>query len=299
MKKTVFLSAIFAVMVPAMASAETYMSEATLVYPSSEMVSMAPGVVDLTWDNQKIKLVDPTLNDWDEEVVMVPVYFDEEEQGEVSAALLTSLGDDGDIYLLEVALYELDTLFDAEPGMIINVNLPAGIVVNKDGEVNPAQTISFAITPAFLDYTVTPESGTLQKPDAFVKVSFDGNELKYLGGDVTVYSYEPSYQAITLEYGKEVTVKDNKEMTIDLNSIPNGHEVEMVIPEGMFSLTVDGVEYITPDIWVMYDIDGTVSVKTLATDKGQKGIYNLNGIRVDSTRMGKGIFIIDGKKVVK
>lgn len=281
------------------AAEEGYMEPATLVFPSTLNLSMPPMSVDITWDNQEITLVDPEINEYEEEVTMVYVALGDEDPMPVSAALLTSFGDDGeDVYELEAALYELDDIFDFT-GETVTLNIPAGIVKNNDGLLNPEQVFVFNIMSTYTNYTETPATGsTLTVPDAFVTLSFGDNKLTYKGGSVTTYVYEPAYKSTDLNFGKEVTLNDDTEILIDLNSLPAG-EYEMVLPEGMFSLTVDGEEYITPDLWFEYTIDVNSGVKSITVRPSDGAIYNLNGVKMtDADRLTPGIYVIEGHKVV-
>lgn len=280
-----------------------YMEKATLMSPDSYKVSMAPSTVDVSWDNQPIELIDPVINDWDEEVVTAFVTLDEGVPMEVSAGILSSFGDDGDLWELSVALYELDELWDFT-GKEITVTLPEGIVKNSEGDINPEQEFVFTIVETYTKYTISPETGsTLTTTDAIVKVSFGGNELTYEGGDVTVYVYEPDFIQYTLEYGKEVTLSKDNEVVIDLNSIPASEGTEVSIPEGMFSLTVGGEENITPNIWLEYNIKKgeTDKIETLDSGNNNYPVYNLNGVKVGESSEGSlvpGIYVINGKKVM-
>lgn len=304
-KSTLFLSlamGIFA-LPSTLYAAEEYMEPATLVSPSSLQVSMAPFSVDITWDNEPIELVDPYLNDFDEEVVDVFVTLDDGEPQSVSAAILSSVWDNGedDVWDLEVALYELDEIFDFN-GDKITVSIPAGIVKNEEGLLNPAQDFVFTIIQAYTKYELTPESGSvLALPEAYVTLSFGDAKPVYSSGEVIMYVYEPDFEEIDLEYGKEVTVNADNEVVINLNSLKPGW-YEMLIPEGMFSMTVDGVDYISPDIWLEYTIEATDGVSSLTNEQVNTPVFNLKGMRMgDSNNLNvlkPGIYVVNGKKVI-
>ena len=305
MKKFTLLSLLAGLMaMPAtVMAADGFMEPATLAYPSSLLTSMPPFIVDVTWDNQAIELINPTMDEYGDEVVEVYVSLDDEGPIPANAGILSSLSDDGsdDIWELEIYLYDLDELWDFY-GETITITIPEGVVKNKSGLQNPAQDFVFQIVDAYTDYEIYPESGSslVAPDDAFVYVSFGGNPLTYQGGDVAVRIYFPDYKEYTLKYGQEVFVEDNQ-VIIDLNNIL-GEDLEVVIPEGMFTVIADGEELITPDIWLEYTVTGTTSVSSLETENVFAPIYNLNGVKVGNSSSVKtlspGIYVIDGKKVM-
>lgn len=306
MRKFTILSGLLlgAMSLPATAmAADGFMEPATLVSPTSLNVSMAPFSVDITWDNQPIELVDPYFNDWEEEVVDVYVTLGDGEPQTVTGAILSSVGwdDEEDVWDLEVALYELDEIFDFT-GHKITVSIPEGVVKNGQGLLNPAQEFVFNIVDTYTNYTLSPESGsTLTSPDAYVTISYNGIKPEYVSGEVVLYVYEPTYKTYGLAYGEEVTVNEKNEVVINLNSLPSG-EYEMLIPEGMFSLTVDGAYYINSDLWLEYTLDTSTGITEISSERMNGTVFNLNGVKVGDTLNGgnlsPGIYVTGGKKII-
>lgn len=291
------------------AVAQTYMEPATLDYPSGLYASFPPSSVSLSYDNQPISLVDPHVNDFDEEVVTAYVKLGESDPLPVSASILSSFGNpedpnDPDLWLLDIALYELDDLWSFS-GKTVTVMIPEGIVENQAGELNPDQEFIFKIVPTTGDYTITPGTGSSLNGDYTVKVSFEGNPLEYLQSEVSARTYDPVYMDIPLKMGEEVTISDNNEILIDLSSLEEG-EYEIVVPEGFVLVNVDGENYLSPDIWLEYTIvkdesgiDAIFNADTFTVYDMQGRMVLDSGSRNAFGNLPAGIYIVNGKKVVK
>ena len=72
----------------AMAADPGLMSPGTMIYPYTDVSAFPPSGLDISWDNQPLELINPVINDMDEEVVMVKVVLGDEEPQEVGAALM-------------------------------------------------------------------------------------------------------------------------------------------------------------------------------------------------------------------
>lgn len=278
-----------------------FMKPATLDYPNSYYTSMVPMIVDVTWDNEPIELIDPKTDDNGDDYVDVFVQFDEEEPVEAAGYVVNSIGEDadGDIWYLEIALYDIDSIWDFT-GKEIVVSLPEGIVKNEEGLLNPAQDLTFYMMESYTEYKVTPESGEeISQDEALVKVDFGGNEITYNSGSVTIYNYDPVYTFYELEYSKEVTINKDNELVIDLSSLEPG-DYEVVIPEGLVFVIEDGEKYINPDIWLEYTISLSDGVTSIKVNKEPSQIYNLNGVKMGNglNNLTPGIYLINGKKVM-
>ena len=309
-KSTVFsLAAVLGSMIAGAETlqAQTMMEPATLDYPSGYYASFPPSSVSLSYDNQPISLVDPHLNDFDEECVTVYVRLGEGERQPVSAAVLYSFGnpedpDDSDIWNLDIALYELDDLWEFT-GETLTVIVPEGVVENGEGAINPAQDLVFHMMPACTDYTISPESGETLEDDLTIKISFGGNPVEYLQSEVRLMTYEPEYRDISLALGKEVSISDNNEIVIDLSGFESG-EYELVVPEGFVKVTQDGSEFLSPDLWLEYTLvnNGGESGVSSIEENGASEVFTIHGLRVKVSPDGSlpaGIYIVNGKKVVK
>ena len=278
-----------------------FMEPATLSYPNSFYISMAPSLVDVTWNNQPIELVDPKTDDLGDEYVDVSVKLEGQDPVTVGGYVMYSEGEDadGDIWLLDIALYEIEDIWNFN-GKEIVVSLPEGIVKNGEGLLNPAQDFTFYLMTAYSDFEVTPETGSeIPQDEAIIKVSFEDNELVYNSGVITVYVYEPEFDTYDLEYSKEVTINNDNELVIDLTSLAPGF-YEVVIPEGLVFVTEDGEKYINSDIWLEYTITLSGGVTSIQVNNDHSEIYNLKGVKMgnDLNNLTRGIYVIDGKKVM-
>lgn len=297
-----FLAAAAACLACGSAQAQTYMPEATLDYPAGLYAAFAPSSVSITWDQQPIELVDPHTNDFDEECVTVYVQLGEGEQQPVDAGILYSFGDpenpdDGDVWCLDIALYNLDDLWDFD-GNTVKVIIPENVVKNSEGAINPAQEFLFEIMPTFTEYSIDPESGSTLSDNMTVIIGFGGNPIEYLQSEVRAMTYEPEYRDITLKLGEEVKITENNEVEIDLSNLEAGF-YELVVPEGFVAVTVDGARYLSPDIWLEYTLEGGDSgIDAIASDAA-KAVYTIDGRRVsDLDKAASGIYVINGKKVI-
>ena len=282
-------------------SGEGLMEPASLYYPNSFYTSMAPSMVDVTWDNEPIELIDPKTDDLGDKYVDVSVKLEGQEPVTVGGYVMYSEGmdDDDDLWILEIALYEIEDIWDFN-GKEIVVSLAEGIVKNGEGLLNPAQDFTFYLMPAFTDYEMTPETGSeISQDEATIKISFGGNEIEYNSGEVALYVYEPEFESEDLEYSEEVTINKANELVIDLTSFAPGY-YEVVIPEGLVFVTEDGEKYINSDIWLEYTISKSDGVTSIQVNNASSQIYNLNGVKSgDSlTNLKRGIYVINGKKVM-
>lgn len=287
--------------------AQNLMSEATLDYPWGQYSSFPPSSVSITWDNQPIEIVNPQTDEYGDQYAISYVRLGEGEFQEVKSYIMYSFGDpenpeDGDIWNLDIALYDLDDLW-AFDGNTIQVLVSEGTVKNEKGELNPMQAFDFFIYPTCTEYTCTPETGaTLNSGNFTVKVDFGGKSISYLQSEVRAMTYEPEYLDITLEKGKEVTISE-KEITIDLSELEAGY-YELVIPEGFVIVAEGDDAYLSPDMWLEYTIEkddtGVTAIKDLQV---KSGVYSLGGAFMGSetdscSRLPQGIYIVNGKKVM-
>lgn len=292
------------------ADAQSLMQDANLVYPSGLYVSMPPGSVTVSWENQEFKLVDPATDEYGDEYATVYLQLGDSEKYDVNAYLMYSFGNpddpnDEDIWNLDIALYNVDDIWSFD-GNTMTLSIPEGIVINKEGELNPAQELVFSIMPTFTSYTYTPESGETIDSDFVVKVSFEGNPIEYLQASVSAMVYDPTYKNIPLEFGKEVTIKGDDELLIDLSSLESG-EYELVIPEGFVMVTADDTKYLSPDIWLEYTLENNQDsgVTAAEVENGSLSVYTTDGVKLLQTSDKKvfdtlpaGLYIIDGKKIL-
>lgn len=306
---------LFAVVATAMAfansnsQAQTYMNEATLDYPSGLYSSFPPFSATFTWNDEEIELINPETDENGEEYVNVNVRLGEGEAQTVGGYIMYSFGnpedpEDKDFWGLDVALYNLEDLFDFQ-GNTITISLPEGIVKNKKNEINPSQEFVFHIMPTYTGYTVTPETGATLNDNLTIKIQFGGNALKYNQAEVRAVAYDPEYKDIPLSFGEKVKITENNEIEVDLSSLDSGY-YELIIPEGYVFVTSNGEDYLSPDIWLEYTIKEKDSgIQSLETNSSSS-IYTVSGIKVRNNNKGNeedklpnGLYIINGKKIIR
>ena len=292
------------------AKAENFMPEATLQYPTSEEYLEIPGSVEIAWPDI-VMLVDPQINEWDEEYTYVSVSIDNEEAVDVVAYYIYSpefKGSDGTVYFeeesyLNIALYEMDEDYDDAESIVISI--PEGIVKNQSGDINPAQTITLTKSPyADLDYftemTWSPEDGsTIEQDEAIIKISCGGNPISYLTGTIGYNNYD-TWLFGSLEFDEQVTINDQNELVINLTKEEPG-EVEIMIPEAYLLIDVDGEKQLSSSLYLEYTIEKseTSGINGISGDSEPKMIYTLKGVKVvNNGKPAPGIYVINGKKVV-
>ena len=282
------------------AQAQDYLPEATLDYPDGFYVSMAPGNVDITWNNEAFELVDPQKDEYGDECVKVQVKLGEEEAVEANGycMYLEGFDDVEDIWLFEIGLYDIENIFDFDGDTIV-ITIPEGVVKTPAGAINPEQELTFYLVDTYNKYSETPATGSeIEQKDAIVRISFGENPIEYLNGHVVAYIYDPEYAEFHLDYEKEVTINEDNELVIDLTSLSPG-EYELLIPEGFVNVKEDDATLINPAIWFEYTITETVGISSITTIQGNNRVYNLNGMKVTTNgKPASGIYVINGKKVV-
>lgn len=295
--KSLALMAAAAFIATQAASAQGFMENATLQDPEGTYVTMAPFMVDITWDNQAIQFTDPKVNEYEDEYADVSVTLGDLDPIPAPAYIMSSLGPDGDFYYLDIALYELDELWSFEGDKVI-ISIPEGIVENEKGEKNPKQDFTFTLVKPFEEdsYEISPEAGeTVKQNEAIVTITFN-NSIEYMQGSITATLDDPAVYIVKTIEGK---ISDKK-IELDLTSLePGGYDV--LIPEGYVKSVIDDELYINEPIYYYIIISETDGVKTVDVKKGNSPIFNLNGVKVgqtDGSKVKPGIYIIDGKKVI-
>lgn len=285
------------------ARAAGIMEPATLDSPSGIYVSAAPRNVDLTWNNTPISFVNSSIDEYGDEFASVEVLIGEETLS-AKSYIMSSIGMPGDkfdtdLWYLEVALYEVEEL-KGFSGESFTISLPEGIVQNKNGEINPAQNIEFKIVGRYNEFSVTPEDGSkIPSSNPLVKMSFGGYPLEYLQSSVRALTYGRMFKDMLLENGTQVKIEDT-EILIDLTGLDNAL-CEVRVPEGFVLVDVDGVKYLSPEIWLEFTI-----VKQ--TESGIDGVaaeddsefYTIEGMKIkgDCRDLPRGIYIKNGKKIL-
>lgn len=133
-------------------------------------------------------------------------------------------------------------------------------------------------------------------------VSWNDLELSFVENPEPCSVHNPETGVIDLEYGSQVTLSaDRTKLLIDLSALP-ADEYRVNVPEGCLYIHADGVDYLNPGT----SMDGvTSSVESVIADS-HFVVVNVNGVvlldtdnAADLDNLPKGLYIINGKKVVK
>ena len=200
---------------------------------------------------------------------------------------------------LEIDFMNLD--FDNYVGKYV-VEIPAGLVQNADGEVNPAQTIEYYVVSGVskIEPTITPADGKV-KQNEVITISWDDLDLEFLGG--AMYFDNDDDDVINLVYGEDYTIENNNTLTIKVTDIPAG-TYYLNYPQGLVLLS-DGNVNATSGILEFIIEAATSGVCSIDADaEGLWVVYDLNGVNVMTTNnydnvrnLAKGLYIVNGKKV--
>ena len=200
---------------------------------------------------------------------------------------------------LEVDFMNLD--FDDYTGKYV-VEVPAGVVQNADGEVNPAQTFEYYVFSGVskIEPTVTPADGKVEQ-NGEITLSWDNLALEYLSGEV--YLDNDDEDVYNYAYGENFNIVDNT-LVINIGEIPEG-TYYLNYPQGLVALA-DGTVNANSGILEFTVIAETDGVVALAADAdGLWVVYDLNGVNILTTadyenvmNLSAGLYIINGKKVI-
>ena len=215
----------------------------------------------------------------------------------------------------------------ANPYVSFTLTIPAGIVTNSDGQMNPEAVFSFQVyresIPTQMQIVETETEGlfVIYWPE----VTWMGN----LSGILTLTSddYEDIVITVDDDYYAEVETLQPGQCMKAYYELENGNSIYAVYVN--LNLDIDGFFYLNvPEGFVWVDLGG-ISVsdvinaatsipvelgnsQTSAVDEIQKGsfndgilrVYNLQGVNVMNAKdssalksLAPGIYIINGKKV--
>lgn len=184
-----------------------------------------------------------------------------------------------------------------------DVKIPAGVLKNAEGKLNPEQTIQVtpigAITGTVspseseaefeegmeVEFTITFEEDVTmvesQGDNALVVVNLQGENMNtnYTWANTDVVSVEGS--VITVNFGTELEPGDYS-FSLNEGVVTTGSAVNMAISDYAFTV-VEGE---------------TDAISTIGIENSDAAIYNLQGQKVNGGKLVPGIYIINGKKVL-
>lgn len=282
----------------------TYMSGQAQQLTQSFLVSDTYAAVSLLWPE--------TVTIVNSDALSIPVYNGEVFVGNLTAPYVqlwaagdheattdtrAATGDSGvQMYLLLAAA----NLINGEGTYLIT--LPEGIVENSNGAVNRQQTLSVVCIGGVVP-EVSPVSGTEFKTgeEVVITFSFDGTVEQNYSPDapvyVTNYIYEgeDAYEK-SINWAAGVLYIENNAIILNLGNelLPATYYVSLREAQ----VVVDGNpnEAVSDYVFEVVENEESGAVKGLGVDVENAEIYNLNGVKVSNP--GKGVYIVNGKKVV-
>ena len=287
--------------------------EMDLAYVMNEEINASDinSSVELSWGEAVKFIADP-------DEISIPVTFNyEESAGELTGKYLklqgviggdepgvgplAETGDEGTSLFILTGSSELFT----KAGTYF-FTLPAGIVENADGAINPEQDILITVTSLAEPVSFSPEQNAViaEGEDVIITITYESEITIEENAEAVVFvvNYndmegEDYYEQVFTWADVEVVSlnADKDALVVNLgNELPLG-TYELMVYEGVF--TVDELD--NDMVSYMFTISNTVGVNTIGTAlEGNEAIYNLQGVRVDANKLNKGIYIINGKKVM-
>lgn len=280
-----------------------YMPKAEMVYPASAFTSYA-SAIQMYWADQNISFVD------DVESVSLDADLDGTTVGCTASIKQVEGGnEDGTGHFeMDVLFISFDDFLLYSDGTNLTVYIPAGLVQNTEGVVNQSQDVELFLYPQAAG-TLSPEPNTtLNAADALVTVTWEGISLEQLQGN-TVVARMITLEDVGDDYTVPVTFGEDASITLNLTKLGNG-TYEIIIPEGFVKIItekgmVEDSYAINSEIVEIYTISGATGVEGLATEDGTYTVYSIDGKLLVSgadaaavNALGKGLFIINGKKTL-
>lgn len=268
--------------------------------------------VELTW-NETVSLVDAAN-------LEIPVSYNGESVGGLNASqinlvqsgadepavtLLAETGDSGDILYL---LLSSSTAYKGEG--TYTFELPANMVVNSQGAFNKAQTINIEVVDALAIGEINPLSGAefVVGEPVIIIISYEGAEVVEQNYSEDAPLLVTDYADFDEEYtwaNEEVLLIEDNMVIINLGS--NLHPATYSLTFRPGQVLVDGVENegILDYIFTVKtrepsgdETDDPSGINSIKAEIANGNVYTLQGVRVIGNHLAKGIYIVNGKKVV-
>ena len=150
--------------------------------------------------------------------------------------------------------------------------------------------------------TWSVKSGDTVTGGTLIEVGWDNYTLEFIPDAEQFSIHNPATGVIDLDYGTEVTLSEDKtRILIDINGYPS-YAYRVNVPEACVYLNIDGKKYFNTGTSMDNII---VSVASIEAEEGHYRVVNLQGIvvmdtdnRSDLNNLPKGLYIVNGKKVV-
>ena len=314
---------------------EEYLPEGVRIYPSGNNYVTYVYSVELSWDYEPLELTNPqetasyyptsatpaslTIEGVDGEFQLFP-YVDEVFLGYEETP-------DGDYdylfgYALTFDFYQDKVLNQANlddfPFGKYTISVPAGIVKNVLGALNPAQTVElfYMDSPDFDTETFSPPAvdGNWQPID-YSADDLKGVSLTWgmpiamnensIPATVRQYSWMDDTPKTPFIYGENIILNENKDaLILDMSNLPVGRWT-VEFPDGYVFLG-ENKDMINGSTSATYTITTASGIAALDKDKnGRWTVYDMKGLLILDTNkedelkaVKPGLYIINGEKVL-
>lgn len=283
------------------AEPEQTLEPGRVIYPSSLYGSFL-SLFELSYNNEEISLAD------DVESVTLDVMVDGVKRSSAKGTITTiyETGENDDVEIPITIFYvTIDDFLSYLDGTIVDITIPQGIIIAPDGKVNPEQTVSFTLLP-LASAEVSPTEGSTLTTNGIVTFYWE-NAL----------SLQPNQGRITARpiTGSDIRLdavfnEDDASFELDLSQLPAG-QYEIIMPEAfvliLLSESPAGDSYaLNSEMAVSFIVSETLGISLLENDAETFRVFTIDGVKVldtdnfeDLNILGKGLYVINGKKVMK
>ncbi|MCH5223844.1 MAG: hypothetical protein J1E82_07355 [Muribaculaceae bacterium] len=259
---------------------------ATMLYPE-ELNVLEPVNPLITWNYSQIELT----NDYNYAILKI-------DSGVQYTCLLQPVAienENGDITDFNNAL-ELLLPENLTAQGVYNFTLPANTVKNAEGKVNSEASFKYVYPAVNRQWTSNIKENGVYTPADLNEVAVTWNFLN---------AGESLSQGIA-DSGITITSQDGNVMEVDAQINENSIVINISeLSDGNYTLTIPYAfvwigSHVNPAISINFGVSDSLGVSAIPDqDIEHDKIYNLQGIRVNPDRLAKGIYIINGKKVIK
>lgn len=271
------------------------------------------GSLTLTWDKQPIELIgsaSATLVYNDEQTWTLNasiIELTDGEDGGIATGIKKIAAENENALVLIVEDDPFENPFISKPGKYV-YNIPEGLVVNNNGEINPAQTITFTVaeTTSTLP-TINPETAidgsTTAIVDELEQVTInwnnlsvellDGSEIRIVNPQSEIINQIPSIIDNSLVFNlAEIAIEEGN--------------YEIIIPEGAYIIHDESGDTLSQMIDLSYELKKVNSVKDITGNNGNVfNVYSIDGLHILTTEnrselesLSPGLYIINNQKVI-
>lgn len=303
-------------------SGTSYLPEAEYIFPHGNGYTNYLSFMIATWDYEKIQLNDENLsvtialNDGtpeaiDENCLMIYTIAEPGPGGDQPMPL--AIMREGNVLRIDLERY----IGFSDRG-VYTINIPEGMVIGEDGNINEAQSFVFHVYDVvqpfesqFFPKTRTDsdksmEITVLEPENTIVKVNwFNGTAiLNHIGGAQEIFVDLSDGSRIELPYGEKAEITENGTiLEMDLSGVPSGI-FTIVIPEAYLTINEDTFNLDTMATYEMYGVSTGINIGEMSEDEAFD-VYGCDGVlklkkasRREMKTLPSGLYIVNGKKIL-